>query len=77
MMSKKNNDPDDIEIDDIYGIIASMRKAKEKYCKDNGIEGSNFCADITVFQMDSAYETPLRRVEDSEHGYARWWKSND
>jgi len=61
--------------DHSYDIIAAMRKAKEKYCNDNSLEGSFFCTDITVYEMDSLFTAPLRRVDDYEHGYARWWRS--
>jgi len=69
--------PEDIEIDDIYGIISAMRRAKDKYCTDNFIEGSFYCADITVYGMDISFTQALRKVEDYERGYNRFWKSLD
>jgi hypothetical protein len=63
-----------MEQDDIYCIIQAMREAKRKYCESNGIEGSQFCADITIYQTDGVFTEALRRVDDYEDGFARWWK---
>ena len=63
------------EIDDLYGIIQAMREAKDKYCTDNCIEGSFYCADITVYEMDMSFTEALRKVEDYERGYNRFWAS--
>jgi len=67
--------PEDIEIDKVYGIVSAMRRAKDKYCTDNNIEGSFYCADITVYEMDMSFIQALRKVEDYERGYNRFWKS--
>ena len=65
------------EIDFIYGIIQAMREAKKKYCEDNCLEDSHFCVDITAYEMDHGFTEALRKVEDFEHGYNRFWKSLD
>jgi hypothetical protein len=66
-----------MEQDEIYGIIQAMREAKQKYCEDNGIGGSQFCADITIYETDYNFTEALRRVDDYEQGFARWWVIND
>ena len=62
--------------DEIYNIIQVMRKAKDDYCTKHGLEGSFFCADITIYETDSGFTQALRRVDDFEQGFARWWNAD-
>lgn len=58
-------------------LIKHLRKAEQDFLDEENLEGAYWCVDLTVYEMDSEFKKPLKKVCDYGEGYARWWQSND
>lgn len=53
----------------IYELIKHLRKAEEEFFEEHGLDGAFYCVDLTVYDMDSTFTQPLKKVVDQDAGY--------